>query len=478
MKPRSRLVLVAVALAATCGALALWLLSEPDEPTTSGAPASPRLAARIHLESAGDGPLLGFMRPVAAAPFQQSFMEEQVRVQRCLESIGLKDEDRQTTLRVHDDLRSLTAGLPQAAEVAAAAESWGLSGLESQWSLSEIASGAEQDREYMDQWINSRTNGSNEDHSLDHLRLEFLESTGRVPEAVELAKQSYQAKPGPGTGYDLAYAHSVADDWAQARAVSESALARADDPRDRTWLNYQLAAACSQLGDEACVEGAIGRLTQDQSEPSLVPFAKGFSAGSRYHHADAISSFSEAWEQNQDFATAFNIGLANMCMGRPQEARDWFVQAKDQRLSPRQTTAVLAGVAYTHLDDGDGASAWLLGASALSAGGGDANSVEPRIVLALAALAQRDLEEARWQMKEAVRADPSPALLRGRCFARRAEEEALRALEAEQRGHGAAAQAAWRAVATMPSPAFASVARRALAQACLKPDPSRRLAGQ
>jgi tetratricopeptide (TPR) repeat protein len=362
--------------------------------------------------------------------------------------------------------------------VAAAAAAWGMDELENRWSLGEIATGAELDREYMDKWVDSGNEARSEDHGLDRLRLEFLEATGRVPEAVELAAKSYRTAPGPETGYDLAYAHSIADDWTQARAVSESELARASDPKDRTWLTYQLAAACSQLGDESCVESAIGRLKQEDAEPSLVPFSKGFSAGSRYRHADAVAAFSEAWAQNPDFATAFNIGLANMCMGRPQDARDWFVQAKDQRLSPRQTTAVLAGAAYTHLDDGDGATAWLLGASALSAGGAEANSVEPRIVLALAALAQRDLEEARWQVKEAVRADPSADLLRGRCFARRAEADALRALEAEQRGQSDAAQAAWRAVAAMPSPAYASVARRALAQACLRQDVSTRSAGQ
>ena len=468
----------AIALLAAFAALVLWMMSEPDGAVAS-APA-PKIAATTSRAGA-EIPMLGLMRPMDPAPFAQQWAEEQARIQRCLESIGLTDEDRET-VRVHQDLRGLTAGQPLASEVAAASEAWGLEGLENKWSFTDIAQSAESDRELMDHWVDlmdgQKRGGSEVQQAMgwpptdpkqaDRVRLDFLEATGRVTDAVELASQSYQREPSAATGYDLAYAYSAADQWSQARAVAESALSRAPESNDSTWLNYQVAAACSELGDDACVEKAIGRLELEGVDPSLVSFSKGYLAGSRFHHVDAIASFDKAWEQRPDFATAFNIGLANMCMGKPEQARDWFVQAKDQVMGPRQSAAVLTGAAYTHLDDGDAASSWMLGAAALAAGGADANSVEPRVVLALAALAQKDLEEARWQMQQAVRADPSDDLLRGRCFARPAEAEALRALQAEQRGQPAAAQAAWRKVAAMPSRAYASAARRALAQACLE----------
>lgn len=378
----------------------------------------------------------------------------------CNSGIVLLDEDL-APRTVADGLRALTAGAPTSSDVIAALAEWGVDPPEG-LDVASFITGGETLRNALD----AQVDGELARGSTDPWLAPTLVDLGRLDDAERVARRAYDAAPDADRGETLAYVLDAANRPADARRVLEAELGHDAGGSERIWLLERLAGSCALAADAACVDRAVRGLLESGADPALVAFARGYDLSLRGRLEEANREYARALPGIGDYAAPHNIGVNEACLGRLKEARAWHLRSLAQAGDPDRQGETLTSLAYVDLVGGDPVRAWLLASGGLAVSPRGIAGAEARSILAMASVAQGDVDEARAQVAMAREAAPWDDLVTRRCFAQPFEESVLRALVAEDRGDDEAARARWIEVARSAPPAFASAARRALRRLC------------
>jgi tetratricopeptide (TPR) repeat protein len=365
-------------------------------------------------------------------------------------------------------LRALSAGVPTAEQIQAAVGEWGFDSGEDV-DPGAVASAIARQRATIEEGLRE-ARAEDDDPELAevtlHVRVDRLRHLGRPGEALSDARYAYTKWPNSETANQLAGLLDDLGQPAEARRLLEAERGRTEDAGERAWLDAQLGFICATRGDQACAARAVAALEKQSEDPSLTSFTRAVHLTFLDRLDEARAAYDQAMADDRDFASLNNLAEVEVCAGRTGESRRLYLEALARRNTPEAAGSALAGLAYTHLRDGDIVPAWLYASAALAGTGEGSHSSDPRGVLALGALTAGDLGEARTQARLARAANPHDDLVRRRCFAHPAEQAAMRALAAEAQGDRSAAQAAWLEVARSGHQALSLAARRALRELC------------
>jgi tetratricopeptide (TPR) repeat protein len=458
---------VVIALLATA-VLVAWVFWRPTR--TSGAATQPDRAAPAALRAAAP--------PSPAAPIALARVGARLPAARGLCGTEIERPLRAPgPRRVPDALRALARGVPRAAAVAAAAGEWGIDGPESLGLATQLGRAEEERRELEAELVPAarrdrlRGPGSDDDEDVDEVgpSVGTLRDLGRPREALALAEQAHARDPSVGTALELAALLDDTGNTIAALRTLEIEIQRTDSPAERGWLHGQLGFLCATHGQLECARTStreLEKLDGADGASGLASFTRGVERTFAGRLDEARAAYLQSLDEAPDFATLNNLAEVEGCLGLNAESRQRWLQADDQGHGPEHQAAVLAGLAFTHLREGDVAPAWIMASGALVAAGSGSHSADARLVLSLAALTMGDLEEARGQVAAARAADPDDDLQRRRCFAHPAEAASARALVAEAGGDLEAARREWLQVARSGHAALAAAAREALGALC------------
>jgi tetratricopeptide (TPR) repeat protein len=431
----------------------LWQASPKDSRPESDRPSAPARARSALADRRSS-------RPISLAQMLETLRPASTGL--CGTEIAALEEKAST--EIPRELRSLTSDKLTPDQIATVAQTMGVE-LPAGADPTSLARAALEERSSLEALISDPVDPEDGKETWA-MRSDVLRELGRTKEAVEAARSTFAKWPSAQNAELLALALDEGGEPEIARRTLEGELGRTQTDADRAWLHAQLGFICATRGDEKCAARNASDLEKLKGHESIASFTLAVQQTFRGQLDEARAAYEKSLTLSRDPVALSNLGEVEACAGRLGQARSRFLEALEQHRSPSTTTSALAGLAYTHLREGDIVSSWLYGASALAGAQGSTHASLARGTLALSALVGGDLEEARHQARQARQADPNDDLTRRRCFGHPAEAAAARALHAEAKGDRDSARTAWIEVARGGHQALSLVARRALGELC------------